>query len=427
MRRGVTQFRLPHSFLPRFRAVLDDELPDLPAFLVEHGALRANRISQMPDAITGGFRSGDERFEIVTGRRPMMEAAMALAVERQDGASVRRGVAVRGLTTVGRADGITGVTGIVSDRGERIAADLVVDCGGRRSALGDWLEAAGARRPVDDAADTGFIYYGQHLRSADGSTPPLIGPPIQHYDSVTTVTLAADGGHWSVVLIASAADRVLRSLRHEDVWRSLMGRFPLVAHWLDGEPTTGVDVFGKIEDRVRHLAVDGRPVATGVVAVGDAWACTNPSVGRGSATALMHAVALRDALRDVGVSDDRVLVERFDDLTTERLWPVVDDTLRTTRHRLAEIDAQIAGIPYETDDRGWHLGQALFGAAGHDPELLRGAMDVGSMLARGAEVMGRPGLLDRLLAIGDVDALPGPSRTEIVELVGAARPDLVTA
>ena len=44
--------------------------------------------------------------------------------------------------------------------------------------------------------------------------------------------------------------------------------------------------------------IDGEPVATGVVAVGDAWACTNPSVGRGSTIGLLHAVALRDLLRD---------------------------------------------------------------------------------------------------------------------------------
>ena len=40
--------------------------------------------------------------------------------------------------------------------------------------------------------------------------------------------------------------------------------------------------MAKIEDRVRNYIVDGVPVVTGVIAVGDAWACTNPSVGRGA-------------------------------------------------------------------------------------------------------------------------------------------------
>src|SRR6187549_2502720 len=72
-RRGVNQFRLAHAFLPRFRQVLDAELPDVTAVLVADGALRINRIDQIPAAITGGWQPGDERFEQVTGRRPMVE------------------------------------------------------------------------------------------------------------------------------------------------------------------------------------------------------------------------------------------------------------------------------------------------------------------------------------------------------------------
>jgi hypothetical protein len=33
--------------------------------------------------------------------------------------------------------------------------------------------------------------------------------------------------------------------------------------------------------------MDGVPVATGIVSVGDAWACTNPSLGRGITMGLM--------------------------------------------------------------------------------------------------------------------------------------------
>ena len=54
--------------------------------------------------------------------------------------------------------------------------------------------------------------------------------------------------------------------------------------------------MAKIEDRIRSLVVDGRPVATGVLTVGDSWACTNPSVGRGISIGMLHAVALRDTL-----------------------------------------------------------------------------------------------------------------------------------
>ena len=72
-RRGIPQFRLSHAFLPRFRALLDAELPDVPTALVAAGALRSNRLATLPDSITGGWREGDERFEVITGRRPTVE------------------------------------------------------------------------------------------------------------------------------------------------------------------------------------------------------------------------------------------------------------------------------------------------------------------------------------------------------------------
>ena len=66
-------------------------------------------------------------------------------------------------------------------------------------------------------------------------------------------------------------------------------------HWLDGEPITDVLAMAGIMDRHRRFVVDDRPVATGVCAVGDAWACTNPSAGRGISVGLVHAQQLRDA------------------------------------------------------------------------------------------------------------------------------------
>ena len=49
--------------------------------------------------MTGGKRDGDERFETVTGRRPVLEAAVAQPAKRTDGLTVCRGVAAPGLVT----------------------------------------------------------------------------------------------------------------------------------------------------------------------------------------------------------------------------------------------------------------------------------------------------------------------------------------
>ncbi|HEY2430540.1 MAG TPA: FAD-dependent oxidoreductase, partial [Acidimicrobiales bacterium] len=67
-RRGVNQFRLPHLFLPRFRAVAEAELPLMAKAIEAGGALRTNPISALPESLSGGYRDGDERFDFLTGR-----------------------------------------------------------------------------------------------------------------------------------------------------------------------------------------------------------------------------------------------------------------------------------------------------------------------------------------------------------------------
>ncbi len=161
------------------------------------------------------------------------------------------------------------------------------------------------------------------------------------------------------------------------------------------------------------------PVATGVLAVGDSWACTNPSVGRGISIGLLHAVALRDLLREVPVGHGRDLALRWHELTGERVAGYVEDTLAFDHHRLAAIDAAIEGRAYETDDPGWAIGGALAASVAGDPDQLRNFMDIVAMNARAMEVVGRPGVFEKALAAGAPTPLPGPDRSELLDLVGA--------
>ncbi|MGH9288958.1 MAG: NAD(P)/FAD-dependent oxidoreductase, partial [Acidimicrobiales bacterium] len=265
-RRGVNQFRMLHYFLPRFRELLEAELPDVAGALDDIGALRTNVIDNLPAQVTGGSRPGDERFTALTGRRPVVEAAISRLASREPGLEIRRGAAVRGLVacTEPRGLGVPQVTGVVTDTGEELTADLVADASGRRSPLPQWLAAIGARVPEEEREDSGFVYYGRHFRSSDGSVPPAFGPPLQPYDSVSILLLPADNGTWGVGLITSARDAVLRAARHVDVWERTVKSYPLAAHWLEGEAISdGVEVMAKLEDRHRRLWAAGAPVATG--------------------------------------------------------------------------------------------------------------------------------------------------------------------
>ena len=418
-RRGVNQFQMLHFFLPKFRVVAEAELPGLTEAMVAAGALRMNPLVGVPDEFTGGWRAGDQRYDLVTARRPVGEAIIADAAAKTPGVTIRRGVGVSGVLTTTGPDGIVHVTGVRTARGEDHAADLVVDAGGRRSSMPEWLRAAGSPGPDEMVEDSGFIYYGRHFRSADGSIPPAFGGLVQPYGSISLLTLPADSGTWGVGVITSSKDAEMRALKDIEAWEKVVRAFPLVAHWIDAEPITEVKVMAKIEDRQRTYVVDGRPVATGVIPLADAWACTNPSLGRGISIGITHASALRSMLRDTPLDDPRTVATTWSEVTAEHVEPLFADTLAFDRHRLAEIEAEIGGRPYETEDPGWLLGTALARSVMKDPDLFRGFMDIVSLLDRGVDVLSRPGVAERAIALADPTPLPGPDRAGLLSLVGS--------
>ena len=422
-RPGLNQFRMAHAFLGGFRAVLEAELPGASRALQDAGALRLNFIRDvMPPNLSGGWQDGDERFEWLTGRRVLMEAVLAAAAEASAGVEVRRGVAVAGLVSGPSARaGIPHVTGVRTKDGEVIGADLVVDMTGRRSALPGWLEEIGARRPDEELEDSGFVYYGRHFRSASGSVPPMLGPGLMHWGTISSLTLPADNGTWAVALVAGSKDTALRPLRETDHWEAVARALPLVAHWLDGTPIDdGVQVMSRLEDRHRDFAAGGQPVATGVVAVADSWACSNPANGRGASIGMLHARTLRDQLRAVGLDDPAAFAEAFWAATAETVEPWYRTTLATDRHRLGEIEAGLRDAVYDSPDPAYQLEKALSFTSGRDPECTRAEFDIRFVLRTPEEVFAQPGLREKTLQLGSGwrDAPPfGPTREELLALV----------
>ena len=420
-RAGVNQFRQIHYFLPRFRQVLEAELPEVVDALEGAGALRVNPIDGIPEERRGPRRADDGRFETLTARRPVMESVLAQVAAVTPGLRIRRGTVVTGL--LAEADGGTGpphVVGVRTDAGD-IAADLVVDATGRRSPLPRWLDELGCTPVHEEREDSGFVYYARHFRSADGSIPPAFGPLLNPLGSISILTLPADNGTWGVGVIAAAADAEMRGLKEVDRWSAVLGACPLLAHWADAEPLADdVAVMAKIEDRCRRLVVDGTPIATGIAAVADSWACTNPSLGRGSTLGLLHAVTLRDHLRSSSLDDRQAFALGWDEATAATVEPWYQATLWFDRHRLAEQLAAARNEPYDAGDPQWEIGQALAHGAAGDPDLLRAYLTMVGGMATPHEVLAQPGIFEKVLAVGDTwrDAgFLGPSRAELVALV----------
>jgi hypothetical protein len=157
--------------------------------------------------------------------------------------------------------------------------------------------------------------------------------------------------------------------------------------------------MAKIEDRHRSFVVDDMPVVTGVLPVGDAWACTNPSVGRGASIGLLHAVALRDMLRVATLDDPLAITQRWHQVTMDTVEPWYRSTLDFDRNRLAEIEAWIAGTQYEGEP-SWEITHAMEYGAFQDPDVMRAYFKVVGLLATPEEVLSEPGMLDRVIAVG---------------------------
>ena len=89
----------------------------------------------------------------------------------------------------------------------------MVDATGRRSRLPGLLAAIGAPPPIEEREDCGFVYYARHFRGPGGSMPEVLGPILQDYGSISSLTLPADNGTWGVGLITSARDKAARALK----------------------------------------------------------------------------------------------------------------------------------------------------------------------------------------------------------------------
>ena len=268
------------------------------------------------------------------------------------------------------------------------------------------------------------MYFGRHFRSADGEIPPLMCGILTPWGTLSTLTLPADNGTWGLGIITSGKDAALRGLKDIDTWMRTWRSFPLVAHWADGEPLDDeVEIMAKIEDRHRSFVVDGTPVATGVLAVADSWACTNPSLGRGASIGFMHAVALRDLLRVASIDFPMELAQRWHEVTDATVEPYYRATLDFDRHRLAEIDAGIEGKVYDPGDPQYEMSQALAGGRRQGSRgVPRVPRDRRGARRRPKRCSLDPGVFDKIVELGAGLARRAVARAEPRRVAGRRPP-----
>jgi 2-polyprenyl-6-methoxyphenol hydroxylase-like FAD-dependent oxidoreductase len=423
-RPGVVQFRQPHNFFPRFRRVCDEELPGFTARLLAAGCRTVDPLGSpelggsMPPSLSDHEpRDGDEEFRLVTGRRAAVESIIAAMAAEQNGVTIRRGVRVTELTGGPRSvPGVPHIAGVRTSAGQELRADLVVDAMGRRSPGVELLTALGARPPHTELGHSGFAYYSRYFTGP--SQPVMRCPPLTPMGTFSILTLYGDNGTWSVTVYTSTGDAPMKALRDAGCFARVLAACPLHAHWLDGRPVSEIMPMAGIADRYHRFVIDGTPVATGFAAVGDAWACSDPSGARGASIALMHAQLLRRTIRD-HLGDPAGFARAWDENTEQQVAPYYRNQVRTDRARHTEMTALREGQPWSPPDSPM---RRLANAAAFDPSAFRARLAETLCLELPRDALARPDIGDTLDRIGDKTPppLPGPDRPELLQLLASS-------
>jgi flavin-dependent dehydrogenase len=235
--------------------------------------------------------------------------------------------------------------------------------------------------------------------------------------AISVLTLYGDNDTWSVTVFTVTGDAPLKALREVDSFERVVRACPVQAHWLDGEPITGVLAMAGALDRIHRYELDGRPVITGLAAVGDAWACTNPSAGRGLSVGLLHAQVLRQVAA-AHLDDPAALAQTMQERTDREVAPYYWNQVRADRQRVAEMTALREGREPPAPDPTMIR---FLSAARTDADAFRALVETVNCLATPQDVLARPAVARAVEAAGDgpLQPFPGPDRAELLRLLAA--------
>ncbi len=433
-RRGAPQVRHSHAFLARLRNMLRDDYPDVYAALLAEGATEMRFGDDLPPTMTNfEHLPSDDDLVMLACRRTTFEWVLRRLAIEEGRVTFRTGVAVEGLVAEDRP-GRPHVTGIRLSDGTAFAADLVVAAAGRRSALSDWLHDLGAPEVPEQVDDTGIVYFSRFYRLLDGMEhPPRTGPIGGDLGYLKYGVFVGDNRTFSVTLATPVDDDQLRKLLADPaVFEATARRLVATASWLDGraEPLSdGVHVMAGLVNRWRDYVVDGEPVATGVVAVGDAVLCTNPLYGRGCSTGFWGAHLLAQAVATFG-DDDREVALAYDASLRAEIHPWYRAGVEQDAEARRVADAHLAGIDPDadtSDPRTFMRGvfrDGLVPAMRTDAVVLRGFFRTLNLLDSPDAMAADPEIGARVLAVwNDRENRPaepplGPRRRdELLELI----------
>ncbi|MEP6297107.1 MAG: NAD(P)-binding protein, partial [Ilumatobacter sp.] len=318
-RGGAPHARQSHALLARLHRILAQRAPDVLDALAEQGATELTVERLLPPEIEDREpRPGDDDLVLLCCRRLTLEWVLRRVVTAEPGVTWRGGVGVAGLL----GDG-TDVRGLRLDDGTEVAADLVVVGGGRDTPVLDWIaDLGGDVQVTEEQSEAGIIYLSRFYRLREGRELPLLTKQGAGGDLgyLGFAGFYGDNGTFSITFGVPTGDRALLALRDADAWEAAIRSLVPLAEWTDeglADPITEVEAMARLRNRIRRFVVDGHPVATGLVVIGDAAVTTNPWYGKGCSQAGIAAEALSSILHEHGRDRHAIAVAMDAAMVTE--------------------------------------------------------------------------------------------------------------
>lgn len=437
-RKGSPQTRHSHALLGRLRNLIRDNAPDLLESLKACGAGelrfrdRAAQLFESPE-----FEEGDDDIVSLACRRITFEWVLRRHVIDSGLVEFRDGVEVSRLEATlpnGDPPRVTGVW-LKDGDGERLLeADLVVDASGRRSRLGDWLPQVGTPGVREASSPCGIYYTSRFYKLRPGVDHPAIDGGVVGVDLgyLKLGVFAGDSRVFSITLAASPDDEPMRRILRQPGFDAAVAAVPVTAEWTaEGlcDPVSSVHGMANLQNVRRWLVEDGRPLALGFVAVGDALIHTNPIVGRGCSLAwigafdLAHCVDAHDDPTDLALAYDARIVENV--VPWYELQLTQDaDSIDVSRAQLRGEDPyRLLHDDGSNDPKGFFRGlirEGLIPALEEDLVLLRKFLRTMNLLDPPGDLMQDPVVMQRVIESynrrGEREKKHlGPSRGQMLE------------
>ncbi len=302
-RRGIPQGQHLHVLLNKGASLMIELFPDLPAALAQRGAPYVDGIADVRWYHFGRWKT---RFpsKIIgySQSRPFLEQCVRRCLATQ--ANVRF-IDHCEVTRLCANDDNTSVTGVHlryrhgESPEEDLAADLVVDAGGRGSQAPQWLVSLGYEKVKESRVKVDIGYASRIYRRPSelpGDWKVLVIYPTPPHGNRAGAVLPIEDNAWIVSLNGRLRDYppndeasfldFARSLPEPSLYEAIK----------DAEPLTPIAIHKFPANQRRHYEGMSR-FPERLVILGDALCSFNPIYGQGMTTAVLEASLLNKYLR----------------------------------------------------------------------------------------------------------------------------------